>query len=200
MAQRKTQTEARIASAFWKLYAEYPIERISIRMLTEEAVVHRSSFYHHYEDIYDLRRKMENQLVEEAAEIVSRAASADLWESVLPMIMRFYRANHPKMTVLLGPTGDPGFLPLLRGTMAPVFLSSMSIPSDDREAYYIVEFLITGVVTFMSCWYLREPEEPSAQTLEAIRTALMEGCCKELARRSDDPARAERFLIGRPES
>ncbi|MGI6032429.1 MAG: TetR/AcrR family transcriptional regulator, partial [Coriobacteriales bacterium] len=70
MAQRKTQTEARIASAFWKLYAEYPIERISIRMLTEEAGVHRSSFYHHYEDIYDLRRKMEDQLVEEAIETV----------------------------------------------------------------------------------------------------------------------------------
>ncbi|MGI6033471.1 MAG: TetR-like C-terminal domain-containing protein, partial [Coriobacteriales bacterium] len=131
---------------------------------------------------------------------VSQAASTEPWEAVLPTIMHFYRANLPKMTVLLGPTGDPSFLPLLRSAMTPMFLSSMSIPTDDREAYYIVEFLITGVVTFMSSWHLREPGEPPVQTLEAIRTALMEGCCKELACRSDDPVRAERFLLGHPES
>jgi AcrR family transcriptional regulator len=197
MPKRKTQTEAKLADAFWRLYAVHPIERISIRMLTEAAGVHRSSFYHHYEDIYDLRRVLEQQLVAEAKQTVTDASSDETWVEVASVVMRFYRANLEKMTVLLGPRGDPGFFPALREELVPVFLAGMSIPAGDKEARYVVEFLITGTVSFMTSWYLREEGEPPAETLGAIRSALLNGCLAELSGRSADPAKVERFLAGR---
>jgi AcrR family transcriptional regulator len=197
MTKRKTQTEAKLADAFWQLYATHPIERISIRMLTEAAGVHRSSFYHHYEDIYDLRRALEQQLVSEAKQTVLIASSDETWDEVASVLMRFYRANLQKMTVLLGPKGDPGFFPMLREELIPVFLAGMSIPADDKEARYVVEFLLTGIVSFMTSWHLHEEGEPPAEMLGTIRSALLNGCRDELSQHSADPVKVERFLVGR---
>jgi AcrR family transcriptional regulator len=197
MPRRKTQTEAKLAGAFWQLYAEHPIERISIRMLTEAAGVHRSSFYHHYEDIFDLRRALEQQLVLEAKQTVLTASSDESWNEVASVVTRFYRANLRKMTLLLGPKGDPGFFPMLREEMTPVFLAGMSIPADDKGAHYVVEFLLSGIVSFMTSWYLHEEGEPPTEMLGTIRSALLNGCQAELSKRSTDPAEAERFLAGR---
>ncbi|MGI6217613.1 MAG: TetR/AcrR family transcriptional regulator [Coriobacteriales bacterium] len=197
MQKRKTQTEAKLADAFWQLYATHPIERISIRMLTETAGVHRSSFYHHYEDIYDLRRVLEQQLVSEAKQTVLTASSDETWFEVASVVTRFYRASLKKMTVLLGPKGDPGFFPMLREEMTPVFLAGMSIPADDKEARYVVEFLLSGIVSFMTSWYLNEEGEPPTEMLGTIRSALLNGCQAELSKRSTDPVKVERFLEGR---
>lgn len=196
MPKRKTQTEAKLADAFWRLYATHPIERISIRLLTETAGVHRSSFYHHYEDIYDLRLALERELVSEAKQMVQSASVDEPWDEVISIVMRFYRANHEKLTVLLGPTGDPGFFPMLREEMTPVFLSGMSIPANDKGARYVVEFLITGTVSFITSWYLREGSEPPAEILGTIRSALLNGCLTELSKRAENPEKVERFLTG----
>lgn len=50
--------ENRIEESFIKLVQEVPLEQISIISLTEEANCNRSTFYYHYEDIYDLLDKV----------------------------------------------------------------------------------------------------------------------------------------------
>ena len=48
-------TEQEFMTAFWKLYEEKPIEKISIQQLCRTAGYNRSTFYNHFTDIYDLR-------------------------------------------------------------------------------------------------------------------------------------------------
>ena len=50
----KRNTEKEFITAFWQLYAEKPIEKISIDQLCMSAGYHRSTFYHHFCSIYDL--------------------------------------------------------------------------------------------------------------------------------------------------
>ena len=47
-------TKRAIKEAFWKLLAEKPLNRISVREIVEECGVNRNSFYYHFKDIYDL--------------------------------------------------------------------------------------------------------------------------------------------------
>ena len=47
-------TKENIIEAFWKLYAEKPIEKITIQELMNKAGYHRSVFYVYFKDIYDL--------------------------------------------------------------------------------------------------------------------------------------------------
>ena len=39
------QTRANLREAFWNLYAERPIERISVREITDRAGYNRATFY-----------------------------------------------------------------------------------------------------------------------------------------------------------
>jgi len=51
--------EKKIIDAFIVIYEDNPIEKISIKMITDLAGLNRGTFYLHYIDIYDLLEKIE---------------------------------------------------------------------------------------------------------------------------------------------
>ena len=62
---RAQLTTACIRQAFTMLLEEKPIQRISVTELCRKAGVNRSTFYAHYQDIYDLLDKIEEEMLEE---------------------------------------------------------------------------------------------------------------------------------------
>ena len=54
MDLREKKTRKSIQEAFLALRAHKPVERITVRELTELAQVSKSTFYVHYQDIYVL--------------------------------------------------------------------------------------------------------------------------------------------------
>lgn len=50
----KSQTEQNFITAFWKISEQKHIDKISIRELCDYAGYNRSTFYDHFQDIYDL--------------------------------------------------------------------------------------------------------------------------------------------------
>lgn len=51
-------------SAFIQLRAQKPLERITVTELCRLAEINKSTFYSHYQDIYDLSEQLEDELVE----------------------------------------------------------------------------------------------------------------------------------------
>lgn len=51
---KRHDTEKEFITAFWKLYEEKSIEKISIGRLCQLAGYNRATFYNHFENIYDL--------------------------------------------------------------------------------------------------------------------------------------------------
>jgi len=51
-------TEQAIQSAFIKMLAERPLEKITVREISEACGISRNTFYYHYHDVYDLLEKM----------------------------------------------------------------------------------------------------------------------------------------------
>ena len=58
--RRVKKTEKALAEALSTLLVNKKIQAITIRELTETADVHRSTFYTHYKDIYDLYDQLES--------------------------------------------------------------------------------------------------------------------------------------------
>lgn len=58
---RVIKTKRAIREAFLKLRASYPLERMSVRDICNAALVNKSTFYHHYTDVFDLSDKLENE-------------------------------------------------------------------------------------------------------------------------------------------
>ncbi len=61
MKQNRTRTA--IADAFVRLLAEHTIDRITVRMITDEVGCSRKTFYYYFTDIYDLTRYVCDQRV-----------------------------------------------------------------------------------------------------------------------------------------
>ena len=51
---KSMSTKGNFITAFWQLYEDKRIEKISIRELCQVAGYNRATFYAHFKDIYDL--------------------------------------------------------------------------------------------------------------------------------------------------
>lgn len=64
MDLRVQRTKRNIINAFIELRAKKPIEKITIKELSELAFINKATFYTHYKDIYDLSEQLENEAIE----------------------------------------------------------------------------------------------------------------------------------------
>lgn len=92
MDLREKKTRKSIQDAFLTLRAHKPVERITVRELTELAQVSKSTFYLHYRDIYDLSEEIERQLIREILDQVRR--SEDLLETAPQFTADLIRTFH----------------------------------------------------------------------------------------------------------
>ncbi len=63
MDLRIEKTENAIKNAFIQLRSKKALEKITIKELCEKAYIHKSTFYSHYQDIYELSDTMEAEVV-----------------------------------------------------------------------------------------------------------------------------------------
>ena len=65
------QTRANLMQAFWDLYLEKPIEKITIREITDRAGYNRATFYLYYRDVYDLFDQLEESILGQVRQLVN---------------------------------------------------------------------------------------------------------------------------------
>ena len=64
MDLRKERTKRNIINAFIELRAKKPLERITVKELSEIALINKATFYSHYEDVYDLSKQLEDETID----------------------------------------------------------------------------------------------------------------------------------------
>lgn len=64
MDMRVQRTRKSIVNAFIELRAKKPLEKITVRELSELAFINKATFYQHYRDIYDLSEQLESEAIE----------------------------------------------------------------------------------------------------------------------------------------
>lgn len=64
MDLRVKKTQKSIRDAFLSLRKNKPIEKITVKELCENALINKTTFYLHYQSIYDLSEAIENELIE----------------------------------------------------------------------------------------------------------------------------------------
>ena len=69
MDLRIKKTKRAIRSAFYELIREKPLEKITVREIAERAEINKTTFYAHYETVYDLVDQLEQEAV---AEVISQ--------------------------------------------------------------------------------------------------------------------------------
>lgn len=68
MDLREKKTKRNIKDAFLQLRAHKPLERITVKELSEMAEISKATFYLHYKDIYDLSEQLQDDIIQKILE------------------------------------------------------------------------------------------------------------------------------------
>ena len=85
MKKRPDITEAtrrRFTDRFCELYAEKPIDKITVRELAESLGYNRSTFYEYFTDIYALRDQLEDELTDYLLSVIVDAVRNDRFGTI----------------------------------------------------------------------------------------------------------------------
>lgn len=71
MDLRIERTKRSIANAYLELRKQKPLEKITVKELSELAYINKATFYMHYHDIFDLADQIENEFFDSVLETTS---------------------------------------------------------------------------------------------------------------------------------
>ncbi|HIZ45831.1 MAG TPA: TetR/AcrR family transcriptional regulator [Candidatus Olsenella pullistercoris] len=151
------QTRANLRQAFWELYAERPIEKISVREITDRAGYNRATFYLYYHDVYELLEEIEDDLLGGLARLVNdRLMQGDTldFSQHMGVILRMAQEYRGYFDVLIGEHGDPTFVRRFKEVIAPL-LERFVLPADglgEPERHVLLEFYYSGITAAVSAW------------------------------------------------
>ncbi len=169
-------TKRRLQSGLLALLEEKPLNKVTVRELTDLVDVNRGTFYFHYRDIYDLVREMEDQFFQEFRGSVD-TPDADAHD-FLPICFR-YLADHADLCrMLLGEHGDPAFVEKVKAMVAEkcsaLWRAKMPNVGDDL-LNILNSFLIGGVVSTLQTYLEDGCSQSPEQLAEYLNDIVSNG-------------------------
>ena len=172
--EKTEQTKADLKEAFWRLYADRPIEKITVGQVCELAGYNRGTFYLHFQDLYALLAEIEDTLLAGMTECVAtcmKRLSEDSGKlsciAACKDVVLYYERNKVYIAVLLSERGDPAFIYRLKTNLKPLWRTYVVGSSAERaeaEIDLLLEYTLAGTLFMISRW-LTDPGTTSAMQL-----------------------------------
>ncbi len=173
------QTRSNLRQAFWELYAEKPVEKISVREITDRAGYNRATFYLYYHDVYELLDEIESMVLGNIERLVNeRLLKGEKLEfsQHMSLILRLAQRSRDYTRVLLGPHGDPAFSDRLKEIISPLvdrfFLPEAEL--DEQARRVVREFYLSGILAIIRAWTAEESPMPIDQLITLLMQMVLQ--------------------------
>lgn len=170
MDLRVKKTRRAIRSAFYSLLQEKPFEKITVRDITERAEINKTTFYAHYDTIYDLADQLEEETVTAMA---ARIDDARLLISDPRAFVKELAQSLDGSAALLArlpPAGTAKFADhLLQAVIRRAEETGVDIKQYEAVGAILI-FLVNGLVGLQS-----QKPELARQQIDAIAGLVAEG-------------------------
>lgn len=173
-------TKQMIRDTLVPLMKEYPIAKISIKMLCDRAGINRGTFYAHYADVYDLLDQIQKEIIEELSPHVSGSAFSEqtkLTVKALEQILNYAKSNAELFEVLLSENGDFAFqreIMLLAQEKNIQTLRHMK-HLQTNVSEYLQYFVVNGALSVIRKWFADGMKESVPEMAELCSTLLFKG-------------------------
>lgn len=165
------KTRQKIVDAFWNLYAEKSIEKITVKEITQLAGYNRSTFYEYFTDVYDVLEQIEQSLIPSAAEIPPVNFSMKKGEDIaLGTFLQLFEKHDKYYTLLLGDRGDPAFQGKLKRSIKPMIFQMVCEQQEVRDPVmldYALEYMLSAMIGILSYWF-QQTQRPASDDLLAL--------------------------------
>lgn len=180
------RTRALVEGAFLELMKEKPYTKISVREITEKADINRSTFYLHYQDIYDLLDQVEAGVTDSVAEAIRQISRENYVPGKHPFHVQVFQElmKHEEIfRILFSKNGDIDFIYKLATTMGDGLYAGWSsyygdkIPKEMEMYVSYVAFGMMGLLLKNLQLNAEWPPEKMGHLAGEVTNWLDEGLC-----------------------
>lgn len=189
LSQTATTTKENLIEAFWRLYCQKRIEKITVKEICQISGYNRSTFYDYFHDVYEVLEEIEEMTVEteDFKNIILDKIVQDqveISQMMLKSMLSLFEKNSKYLPVLLGEQGDPQFRKKLLAKLTPVVLSMYQDLSKEEaiKVKYLMEYQSAAMLSTIAKWYANNKDLPPDCFVELLLAATTNGVQKELTR------------------
>ena len=172
--QRRTLTKRLIREAMLTMLKTRSIQDITVRELCDAAGVNRTTFYNHYDGVYEVLGEIEEnfllQLTEEGSVTRGRL---DLPQHIERLCERL-QENKDIALLLLTNNADPNFSAKLMKLQACGSVWSETISSYSPAEYELLAQFISGGAYAMVCHWLESGCQQAPKQIAALMTKVIQ--------------------------
>ncbi len=146
MDLRVKKTLKSIDNAFFELRKKKTIEKISVRELSEHAMINKATFYLHYRDIYDLAETLEEKLIDSIIDEIKHLRlrySKTETRLLAETLSRAIILHREEIETLYG-TGNNRFVYRLEDRLKHYIFTNSDSIRNTPEMNIILTFMIQG--------------------------------------------------------
>ena len=164
------QTKQNLTDAFWSLYCDKRIEKITVKEITQRAGYNRGTFYEYFIDVYDVLDQIEQSLIPSLDELPPTTRVKHNVDMPFDMFFKLYEQNSKYYSVLLGDNGDPAFASKMKRSIKPLIMKSISEKVDTNavELDFILEYILSAMIGTVSYWFQMNKVLPAEDLIELM--------------------------------
>lgn len=176
--RRVRKTNRALRNGLAELMVDKNLRNITVRELTDKADIHRSTFYAHYKDIYDLFEQVEDAVVEELNDIIIKNFSQPP-SKFYTILIKYIMENKQLCHMLFSKNGEGNFLnrlnTLFEEKCIETWCGEWKNSEVGEELKYNVRYHVYGCLAIINRWVesnFSYPIDKLAKTLGDIDTIM----------------------------
>lgn len=170
--KRIRRTKKLLRQALTRLMQQKDFKSITVTDVVREADINRGTFYAHYRDVYDLRERIEAEMIADFRGMIAglRPSETASLQPVLSRAVDYLEENREIVTALTQVSGGDGFGKKLIGVLEECRLEGM--PFRSVEDVYVARFLATGMVGMLEKWITESQPIPKNEMITLMMRVL----------------------------
>ena len=178
-------TKRKLAQALKSRMAKQPFDKITVQELRDDADITRSTFYYHFEDVYDLLKWMFDT---ELLTLLEKSENCVSWDDGILLFMRYLEENRKVCLCAYNSVGREMLQRLfMKNTEAITrrFVNTLAadIPAKPEHVRFITEFYTMALVSTCAQW-LKKPEGRTPEDMIALLHVAVRGSVEAALKRS----------------
>lgn len=174
MNDKKKTAKNLLAEELKEKMRHKPLDKITVREITEGCGVNRQTFYYHFEDIYDLLKWVYQQ---EIILLMKRQEVVKNWQDALLVLLDYLTKNRD---FCLNTLSSVGYRNLRRFFYQDIngivkLLQPLSSDSDSDFRDFLAHFYTVSLGTLMESWLLGEIDKSPQQIIEYLEKIIPAG-------------------------
>lgn len=178
---QKSLTRENLIEAFWELYKDKPIEKITVKEITNRAGYNRGTFYAYFKDTYEVLKEIKESIMPSKDMIIypiqRLERKEDLIFDTLNHSNDYFIENQEKIIVLLGPEGDPSFVHELKIRTREILMEYLkdSDINEPEKIQFIIEYHMSAIIGVFQLWVERGTTLDQAELEKLIKDISQDG-------------------------